>query len=250
MGWFEQKTVDEEEAPKEQKFIENYDELSRVFESTINKLQVHTDEAKEAIIPIIVELKGGQNEPGKIDDVRMMIKDSRLLRTTMGQSMLNILKSIEDLQAWQSRYSKHLEDFIDSLAHLCRSSFIIIDRMKNSIKQKDEEIEQLKSQMRNKALPPQLPPELIERMKNANQDEELTEPPENLKRVYDESKNLNMPETRKLQLIRLFEACITKEHYMALFNEKRSPGITMADKIFLRALNLKENKFCKSLRKK
>src|SRR3990167_9860738 len=125
MSWFEDKNKKEKKEEEEQKPITDYDRLVATFESTMNRVQMLTNDAYSSIYPIVYDLMGNPDDPNNVGDIgrlRLALRDTRLVRTETGRIMWNTLKNIEDLNAWQGRYSQQLEQYVDALRFLMESS--------------------------------------------------------------------------------------------------------------------------------
>ena len=124
------------EVKKEERLIENPQELFAAYTILINKIQMMTNEGYDTILPIRAELIGtGQSidETGQIGNLRKRIQISRISRMEIGIMMWNTLKNIEDLDRWSERYIKYLEEYLDSWQHIAKSSFKIISNLHTEI---------------------------------------------------------------------------------------------------------------------
>ena len=124
------------EVKKEERLIENPQELFVAYNIIINKIQMMTNEGYDTILPIRAELIGtGQSvdETGQIGNLRKRIQISRISRMEIGIMMWNTLKNIEDLDRWSERYIKYLEEYLDSLQHIAKSSFKIISNLHTEV---------------------------------------------------------------------------------------------------------------------
>lgn len=242
-GWFKDQQQSDQPAkvgrPKsnEPEYIGDEISLEYALKEQKQKVKILTDESYNVIMPLAEELFGDQESAtalGQVGEIRNKLRNSPLLRTSIGTTTVNMLKNIENLKAWQTRYALQLEEYIDSFKFLCESAMGIIMN-------KNKEIEELKLERRRiaeqynylpKPYPPhQMPPPNmqppmgnipINRSRPIEINRESEEPPVD-EIEYSEEQILNtIPPIRRQQLDKVLEACQKPIDYIWLCNPQKT----------------------------
>jgi len=157
MAWFKE----HEETPraeKKQEPIKDYAELISHFKDTRNRVQNITNQAYENFLPVVERLLGtgkGADDIGDIGRLRSTLQYSGFLRTDAGRLIWSVLRDIEDLSMWLTKYSNQLEQYIDALMFECESAFVQIDIVYDQLEKMEVDISRLQESFGPKQVPTQ-----------------------------------------------------------------------------------------------
>jgi len=150
-GWFKEEVAGIKK--KEQPLIADYDSLLSSYNDLIQKAQILMDEDyTKTIFPIIKVLFGDRKYSfGDVGELQKeLIHEERLMNTTFGRRVTNILINITNLNAWNDKYTGQLEQFVKGLSFVCRSSFEQMMTLNKQIEEREVKID--KKEYNNKIL--------------------------------------------------------------------------------------------------
>jgi hypothetical protein len=221
----------------EPQLIENDDEFLYALNEKKQKVQILTNDAYSTIVPLAEELMGEPDNPqrlGQIGDVRRKLNNSPLIRTDIGRTTWAMTKNVETLNAWQSRYSGQLEEYIDAFTFLCESAKLIIMKKNEAIAALNLKIKMLQEQYAGtyiqKSYPPHLPPPQtikpqtfspVQEPQRVQPKIEDTEQPEDKTEIPEEEVLAQIPMERRKELEDKLEACNSPIEYMYYLNQKK-----------------------------
>lgn len=231
-GWFEEKE-DKTEKKEAKEPIKDVDLLIKKYDNVMTRVQVLTDEAFEAISPLVQNLigqgTGREEDLGAVGRLRTMLRDTRYIRTTTGKETWELLNHIQDLNAWQTRYSDQLESFIDGLSFLCSSAILIIKDLEKDAEKMDVRLEQAHEEIKRQQ---------EEIMKQ--QDEMITKP----KIPYEREPEPPLSDKRREELTHIYHTLPNVFAFANLVNPVREGrNLTSKEINYLKTLNFKEHRF-------